>query len=187
MSVISNDRRAQPPPVRPLPAALRWFHWGTVCLLALLFGLAWTFDWLGPSPSGATLVEVHRSFGILLFAVVCARLIWRATHRIDPLPRQSPLWERLLASGVQASLYLALLAMPAIGWLGSALSGDVVRFFGLPLPDLVGMDEDMSDRLFDLHETLGWTILALVALHVLGALRHQFVKRDGLLTRMRPW
>ncbi len=77
--------------------------------------------------------------------------------------------------------------MSVIGKLGSALLGDAVYFFGLSLPDLVGMDEDMSDRLFDLHETLGWIILALVALHVLGALRHQFVKRDGLLTRMRPW
>ncbi|GGE08956.1 cytochrome b [Aureimonas endophytica] len=171
--------------VRPLPAAIRRFHWLTVLLLAAMFALAWSFDWLGASDLGAALVDWHRSIGIALFALVLLRLLWRATHRIDPVPGGAPRWERALAALVQGGLYLGLLVMPVLGWTASALSGDTIRLFGFALPDVLPMDEDLSDRLFALHGTLAWLLLGLVALHVAGALRHHFVKRDGLLNRMR--
>ncbi len=182
MSVISRPAGSK---VRPLPLALRRLHWATALLLVVMFALAWTLNALSPSPAGATLVYLHRSFGLVILAVVVLRLLWRATHRIEPLPGVSPRWERWLAAAVQAALYLALLAMPLVGWFASALSGDTVRVFGLALPDMVAMNEDASDRLFALHGALGWVILGLVALHVLGALRHHVVKRDELLNRMR--
>lgn len=187
MSVILKHHRSQGDVVRPLPRVIRGFHWATVALLVVLFGLAWTFDWIGPSNLSVTLVDLHRSFGILLFLVVVARLAWRATHRIDPMPDVSPRWERWLASSVQGALYLCLLAMPILGWAASATSGETIRAFGLTLPDLLTMNEDRSDRLFELHGTLAWVLLGLVALHVAGALRHHFVKRDGLIGRMRIW
>jgi len=37
------------------------------------------------------------------------------------------------------------------------------------------------------HVLLNYTLLALVAMHVLAALKHQFVDRDGLLARMIPF
>jgi cytochrome b561 len=173
--------------IHPLPAVLRGFHWVTVVLLVIMFALAWTFDWIGPSTISATLVDLHRSFGILLVVVVVMRLLWRATHRLDPLPGGTPSWEHLLASAVQAALYACLLAMPFLGWVASALSGDTISAFGLTLPDVFSMDEDRSDWLFELHGTLGWILLGLVGLHVAGALRHHFIKRDGVLNRMRLW
>lgn len=187
MSVMSRHQRSQGDVIQPLPRTIRGFHWATVALLVVLFGLAWTFDWVGPSDLSVTLVDLHRSFGILLFLVVLARLTWRATHRIDPAPHGSPRWERWLASGVQGGLYLCLLAMPILGWVASAMSGDTIRAFGLALPDVLVMNEDRSDWLFELHGTLAWVLLGLVALHVAGALRHYFVKRDGLTNRMRIW
>lgn len=38
----------------------------------------------------------------------------------------------------------------------------------------------------DVHGWSMWTLLALVALHALGALYHYFVRRDGVLQRMLP-
>ncbi|MGA9917082.1 MAG: cytochrome b/b6 domain-containing protein, partial [Paraburkholderia sp.] len=37
------------------------------------------------------------------------------------------------------------------------------------------------------HVLLNYTLLALVAMHILAALKHQFVDRDGLLARMIPF
>ena len=37
-----------------------------------------------------------------------------------------------------------------------------------------------------MHRVLAYTLGATVALHVAGALKHQFVDRDGLLRRMAP-
>ena len=94
-------------------------------------------------------------------------------------------WERWLAGAVQAVLYLALLAMPVLGWLGSNAEGDTVSFLGMvPLPDLVDANQELGDRLFVLHGWLGYGILALLALHIAGALRHRFIKKDRVLQRM---
>lgn len=171
--------------VDPLPVAVRTFHWLTAALVVVLFAQAWTFVWVGPAPFSATLINAHRSFGIVMFFLVSLRLVWRATHPLPPLPVPSPRWERILAGSVQACLYAALLAMPVLGLSASLTAGDEVRIFGMALPDVLPMDEDLSDRLFALHGLVSWALLALVALHVGGALRHRFVKRDGLLNRMR--
>ncbi|WP_131114439.1 cytochrome b [Lichenihabitans psoromatis] len=166
-----------------LGVTTRALHWATAALVAGGFGAAWLFNTLGPSPTAAKLVEIHRSIGLCILLVTLARVTWRTTHPLPPVP--SAPWERWLAWTVQALLYLALLAMPILGWLGSNAQGDTVTFLGLlPLPDLVEANQDLGDRLFVLHGWLGYGILALLALHIAGALRHRFIKRDDVLQRM---
>ncbi|WP_156420053.1 cytochrome b [Aureimonas sp. N4] len=187
MSVTYRSERSSAGRPPPLPLPTRMLHWLTAGLLVVMFGLAWTFDALGPSDTGASLVALHQSFGLLILLVVAARIVWRLTHPIEPLPGDTPRWEMRLATLVQAALYALLVAMPVVGWYASALSGDTIRFFGLALPDLVAMNEDRSDQLFELHGAIGWAILTLTVLHIAGALNHQFIRRDGLLNRMRIW
>ena len=161
----------------------RALHWTTAALVAGGFGAAWLFDALGPGPIAAKLVEVHRSVGLCILLVTLARVAWRATHPLPAVPGAP--WERWLAGTVQALLYLSLLAMPLLGWLGSNAQGDTVAFLGvMPLPDLLGANQDLGDRVFVLHGWLGYGILALLALHVAGAMRHRFIKKDGVLQRM---
>jgi cytochrome b561 len=54
------------------------------------------------------------------------------------------------------------------------------------LPTIIGADEDLADRLQDLHVDAAWALLALVCLHIGAALWHHFVLRDGVLRRMLP-
>ena len=188
MSLREAKTEARPDIARPsdvpwLGITTRALHWTTAALAAGSFGTAWLFNALGPSSTAARLVEVHRSIGLCILLVTVARVLWRATHPLPPVT--SALWERWLAGIVQALLYLALLAMPMIGWLGSNAQGDTVAFLGMvPLPDLVHADQDLGDRLFALHAWLGYAILALLTLHIAGALRHRFIKKDGVLQRM---
>jgi len=112
------------------------------------------------------------------------RLAWRAFHPSPPLPH-GPAWEVWLANGVQAALYLMLLAQPVLGWALSSAQGDSVTFFSfVVLPDLVDVDPDRAEWIFRLHKLVGFAILVLVALHAAGALRHGLTKRDGVLRRM---
>ncbi|KAB0678801.1 cytochrome b [Aureimonas leprariae] len=169
--------------VARLPLGTRIFHWTTVALLALMFGLILAAEQAGPGDLGATLVDLHRSVGLTLFLVVLARLAWRLAHPLPPLRR--PAWERLLAGGVQAALYVCVLAMPALGWAASETAGDTIRLYGIvSLPSVLPMDEDLSDRLFQLHGSVAIALLCLIGLHAAGALRHRFVLRDGVFERM---
>jgi len=72
-----------------------------------------------------------------------------------------------------------------VGWLMSSAKGYTVNYFGLfELPDLLSKDKALEHQLKDLHEYLADVLVALVCLHVLAALKHQFIDRDGLLSRM---
>jgi len=60
-----------------------------------------------------------------------------------------------------------------------------VNYFGLfDLPDLLGKDKVLGHQLKEVHELLANVLIALVGLHVLAALKHQFIDKDGLLSRM---
>jgi len=61
-----------------------------------------------------------------------------------------------------------------------------VWFGVLPIPDLLARDNALGHLLAEVHESLNWTMVALVAGHVGAALYHQFVLRDGTLRRMVP-
>jgi cytochrome b561 len=57
----------------------------------------------------------------------------------------------------------------------------------VPLPTIIGPDQALKATLRTLHVLLNYTLLTLVVMHVLAALKHQFVDRDGLLGRMMPF
>ena len=86
---------------------------------------------------------------------------------------------------VHVLLYLLFFSVPLVGWAYSSAAGFPIVLFGvLPLPDFVAKDAALAELLKPWHGRLAWMLAALVALHVLGALKHHFVNRDGLLHRM---
>lgn len=171
--------------VAPLPVVTRLFHWVTVGLVVSMFCVIWAASLAGPGFVGASLVNLHRSVGVTLFFVVLARLIWRLTHPYPSLPASVPNVMHWVVGGVHVALYAALLAMPLIGWIASDMAGDTVRVFGLfKLPSIFEMNTDRSDLLFALHGWVATTLLAAMALHISGALRHHFILRDGVTRRM---
>ena len=67
----------------------------------------------------------------------------------------------------------------------SSAKGYTVNYFGLfELPDLVDKDKALGDQLKLIHELLANGLMVLVGLHILAALKHQFIDKDGLLGRM---
>ena len=162
----------------------RALHWLTAVLLAAAFGLAWSFNTLGPGGTAGRLVDIHRSVGLTILGLTTVRLVWRLFHPLPALPL-APRWEQWLARGVQAAFYPLLVAQPVLGWVGSSAQGDTVAYLGaLTLPDLVDVDPDFAERIFGAHKLVGFVLLGLMALHVAGALRHALLKGDGVLRRM---
>jgi cytochrome b561 len=95
-------------------------------------------------------------------------------------------WHRAAAHANHWSLYALLVAVPITGWLGGS-KYPALEVFGLfRLPALAAPDKAAGEELFELHETLVFITLALVAIHVAAALFHYFIRRDGVLSRMIP-
>lgn len=133
-------------------------------------------------------VNLHKSVGLSILVLTLIRLGWRIANPAIPLPDSTPRWQKLVARGTHVLFYVFLIAMPLVGWAASSAAGRDILWFGLfewpALP--IGGGRETAGQLMDLHELAAKLLIALVVLHILGALKHHFVDRDNVLHRMIP-
>ncbi len=161
-------------------------HWvlGLAILGALAMGLYMTS--LPFSMTRLKLYNWHKWAGVCILVLSALRLLWRLTHR-PPADAPMPAWQARVAHGVHLALYALFFALPLAGWAYSSAAGFPIVLFGvLPLPDFVAVNREHAEVFKALHKWLAYGLAALVLAHVAGALKHQFIDRDGLLNRMRP-
>ena len=168
-------------------ATAKSLHWLIVLLLIVQFSVAWFMPHIGRNTPVTTLISVHFTFGIVILAVAIARLAWRATHR-EPEPEDGvPPWQTATARIVHWLLYVLLFVLPALGWINASWRGMPIIMFGLQLPQLVATRAPGWGWTGDVHIPLAYYgMLALVALHVVAALYHYFIRRDRVLQCMLP-
>ena len=122
-----------------------------------------------------------------VFLIAAARLAWRAGFPAPPFPAGMPAWQVRAAYGVHVLMYVLMLAIPVSGWVYSSATGVSVSYLNLvPLPNLVAKDKALAAMLLTLHQTLNATLAVAVVAHVGAAIKHQWVDRDRLLSRMVP-
>jgi cytochrome b561 len=160
-------------------------HWTTAFLVIIQFAFAETWDWFA-KPTRQTMESLHISLGVLLTAVILARIVWRLIprHQISSLQLG---WVRLASKGVHYLLYVLLVVQAALGLAFRWAQGHQVEFFGLPIPGPFGqLDRPFRRQLHELHEWAGWAIIIIALLHGLAALYHHYVLKDRVLRRMLP-
>ena len=162
------------------------FHWTIAVLVVvnLIVGLGHE-----SIPALRAWMPGHKAIGITVLALTLARIAWRLTHRPPALPADVPAHVRIVARATHWALYALLLLMPLTGWM--MVSGPKGRrpfsWFGTFDIPYLPVGAPASDLGATAHGVLGWTMLALVLLHVAGALRHHLILRDATLVRMAPW
>jgi len=162
-------------------------HWAIGGMIVCSFAMGWVMTELAITPLKLKMYNWHKWLGMTILALVIIRLAWRLTHRAPPL-LPMPRWQARAAHGLHGVLYLLMLGIPLSGWAYSNAAGYPIVYLGLwRLPDLVGRDKLLAADLLELHEALGWLLLACVLAHVLAALKHHFVDRDATLGRMMRW
>lgn len=163
-------------------------HWLIAAAVIANFIIPQTLEGL-PHEEYMDAMWPHKALGLIIFVLVLLRLLRRLMHTPPPLPSSLKPWERVLAKVTHTLFYVILLAMPVVGYVGSSYDGSDVNEFGVfTVPRLpVAPDDHFAHQLFHLHGTIGTLLLVLIGLHVLGALKHQFINRDGDLYRMLPF
>jgi cytochrome b561 len=142
-----------------------------------------------PEADRAAAMAPHFSLGVTILLLVLVRLAWRLIHPPPPLAAHLATWERVLAKTTHTLFYVILIAMPLAGWLAMSSFGSGVNVWGLfDLPRLpVSESFERGETIFGLHATAGMVVLGLLAVHVLGSLKHTLLERDGNLFRMLPF
>jgi cytochrome b561 len=164
------------------------FHWVMALLILAQIALGLTAVSWHLSPTKIQLFFWHKSMGMLILALLALRLAWRLANPTPALPAGTPAWERAAARGGHALLYALMVALPVTGWIVNSAANIPFRiFYVVPLPALVAPDKALADSVALVHRGL-FVLLALVLVaHIGAALRHHFVKRNDILTRMLPW
>lgn len=158
-------------------------HW--VLALTLAFQLALGFA-MPRDASGFALFQLHKSVGITVLLLTLVRIGWRIVKK-PPLATEGGLGG-FVAKAVHLLLYAFMIGAPLTGWAlvsTAEIKAPTVLFGTVPWPHLplpMAIGEPMEEA----HELLAWLGIALIVLHILGALRHQFLIRDNLMRRMSP-
>ena len=172
-------------------------HWLVALMIAINLLLVWTVDYV-PDDAAGVMIHTHKSIGITVLGLAILRLLWRASHTPPPLSNTLSRWERWGARTAHVLLYGLIFAMPLSGWLeDSAWEGAAANptmLFGLvewphigPIFDMAAGAKERAHKLFEWGHTLfAYALYALLAAHIAGALKHQFIDRERSLQRIWP-
>jgi cytochrome b561 len=167
------------------PAKL--LHWFAALIILLLLGHGWWMTHMAPRPDRLAHYAGHSALGYDLLVLLVLRLLWRWANPVPDLPGGLKRWERIAARAGHIGLYLLMFAASLTGW---ALAGTfrtpmMQDIFGLSFPIIVsGLDRPTRQLLEGSHMVLAYVLGALVLIHIGGALRHHFAKRNDVLRRM---
>ena len=156
----------------------RILHWlvGLGVIGTLVFGTI--IGRMRFTPENLWIYQIHKSIGLTLLVLVVLRILW---NRTSPKPVDLPMGrlQTYAAHGVHALLYALMIAVPVSGWIASAASGFDTVIWGVTIPRVTPISQDLEHLFFDIHEWLTKTMIVLILLHIGGALTHR-----GALGRM---
>ncbi|MGN6590950.1 MAG: cytochrome b, partial [Sphingomicrobium sp.] len=166
------------------------FHWITAALVIFQIWLGLSFADMAQGPERASLFTWHRTIGAIILLVVLARLTYRLANPPPPYPPELPKWERVAGTWNHRLFYLLLIALPIGGVL--AVSGltpgpTITLLGGVAIPKIPGISKDIGELAGNVHSAAAWLLMALIVLHILAALKHQFLDRNRAAGRMPPF
>jgi cytochrome b561 len=161
------------------------FHWISVVLIVAVGVLGLLHDsW--SNRTQAFWINIQALLGLLLWALVIARFLWRTRHAPPPLPSGIGKHTRRLAALVHGCLYTLMFVIPMFGIVTFIWHGRVFNFGLFRLDPGVRSNRSIFHPTEDIHGYLAYALFALVALHVFAALWHHFIWKDAVLRRMWP-
>jgi cytochrome b561 len=162
-------------------------HWLIALVLLGQIPFGWYLEEIPRgTPARGWYVNLHKSIGVTLGVLIVFRLLWRWSHRMPPLPGWMPAWERIGVNVSHSALYACMLIMPLTGYIASNFSQWGVKYFNVIQLPPWGVDDEQVYAFFNgAHVATSYLFVALIAIHILGALRHA-VLRDGIFQRIWP-
>jgi len=134
----------------------------------------------------SSMIQLHKSIGVVVLALAAWRVAWRLREGMPDHVGRYTAVELRLGQIIHGALLLSTLLLPVSGMLLSIGNARPINLFGMPfIPQLL---TEKNALLYNIghvsHAVLGKLLIAVIVLHVAGALKHHVVDRDGTLRRM---
>jgi cytochrome b561 len=161
------------------------FHW-IVALLVVWVGVLGLLHDSWPKRTQAFWINIHALSGLALWLLVVARYCWRVAHPPPALPPNLGALYRHASRAVHLIMYALLLITPIVGIVTFIWHGRVFDLGLFKIDFGIARNRAVFEPTEDIHGYLAYALFALAAAHILAALWHHFVRRDGILQRMWP-
>ncbi len=164
--------------------ALVILHW--LLALMIIMGLIMGSNVLSATPNDAPekifYLKIHMSMGIIILLLMLVRFVIRISTLKPPAADIGNSLLNKLGLLTHYLFYLVVIMMAASGMATANMAGlpeIVIGGSGEPLPATF---DEFPPRIA--HGILGFVLLLLLIGHVSAFLYHQFVRKDGLFSRM---
>ena len=176
----------------------QWFHWITAALMFTIIPLGWIFAEFKTKGNPPTSFEapfpgtpfayasVHKTLGLVLFAIVVARIVFRIANPPPVLPGRMGEIQKILSRVSHWLLYAVMIVMPVSGYITSSASKHPISILGLFDFPKLPVGKAIGDSAGALHVYTQWAVYALILLHIAATAWHTFARHDGILDRMLP-
>jgi len=161
------------------------FHW-SMAVLVIVVGVLGLLHDSWSRDTQAYWINLHALLGLLVWGLLMARFWWRLEHPPPVLPADAGTLAQRLSRPLHLLLYLLLFVIPILGIVTFIWHGRVFDFGLLRVDFGVAKNRAIFEPTEDIHGYLAYALFTLVGIHVLAALWHQCVRRDGVLLRMWP-
>lgn len=132
------------------------------------------------------LFTAHKTFGFAPLLLILLRITLRLRNG-SPAPEPGLARMQVIAAeATHGMLYVLMLLVPILGWLGVSAYGATGILGGFNLPSLLGKDTVLAEAILKYHGLAAYALAGFIALHVGAALFHRLVLKDGVLRRMLP-
>jgi len=163
-------------------------HWVAAAIIIIMLITGFRADMAGEAgdrEARAMLMGWHISIGAAFALVLLARVV-ASYAQVRPAPPEQAPTLKFLSSATHQLLLIAILIQVISGPLAIWSGGRAINIF-----DIVSIPSPFADRNQGVHEiaevlhAIGrWMLIALISLHIAGAVKHALIDRDGVLRRM---
>ncbi len=168
----------------PLSKPTIFLHWGVAILFISVFALGIYIADFAEAPAKFTYMGWHKSLGLVVLIFAIVRIVWRIKEGMPSTASAMPKWQTIMAHLTHTVLLLATLAMPLSGFIMSYAGGRAISFFDFELLSAPDKTPWLADVGSFIHHSSVLLISVVLVLHIAAALKHQFIDKDRMLSRM---
>ena len=160
-------------------------HWIVALLVISVGGIGLAFGY-GPRAMRPFWLNLHGVIGLVMFAAIILRVLWRVWHQPPALPEGTGRLVEIASTYFHFFMYALMLAIPALGLISFIGHARIFNFGLFRIVPGVAANRVIYHPTQDLHVWLAYGLMAAFVIHVIAVLWHQFIQRDDLVSRMLP-
>lgn len=159
-------------------------HWiSAITVIGMFVVGVWMVDLSYYSSWYKTAPEGHKAVGIVLAILTVGRFVWKLLSTSPKADGSN--FEKIASKIAHLSMYIFLATLFVSGYLISTSDGRGIDVFGLfTVPGAGELFKHQSDLAGNVHTLVAWTLIGIVAIHALAAVKHHVINKDQTLNKM---